>query len=306
MEIIEGFFKGVDHYNEIVNNWDLNFKLLGKADFSAQLKMISNDTFSLARQKLTGKIEQTGGTQKDFIVFGFATNNTSFYWFDKKADSNDLILFPKDNRFEVISYEDYDVFVISINKDYFFKTLEDVGLNTKRTLYDGKSKMLFLSNSFSKKFAKLLDFFLNSDLNNDKKNEFMIKVIVTTLIEYLNLTNPTDKNIEINKKSIALKKVVKIINKHIEDIYSIKQLCVMVGLSERTLLYAFKEKYNMSTSEYIKAHRLNRVKQEIYKTKRKSISEIAGKYHFWHMGQFAKDFKKQFGVLPSQVKKNID
>lgn len=302
MEIIEGFFTDIDIYNEVVNNWDLNFKLLSKSDFSAQLKMISNESFSLARQKLTGKTEQKGKTQKGFIVFGFAVNNTSFYWFDKKADSNNLIIFPKDNNFEVVSYEDYDVFIISIYKDYFFKSLEEIGVNTQIPLYDGKSKMLFLSKTFSNRFSKLLNYFLNSDLKNDKKNDTMIKTIVTTLIEYLNETNYSYKNDKINKKDIALKKAVKIISNHIENLYPIKQLCVMVGVSERTLLYAFKKKYKVSTSEYIKAHRLNKVKQEIYNTKRKSISEIAGKYHFWHMGQFAKDFKKQFGILPSEVK----
>ena len=305
MEIIEGFFTDADHYNEIVKNWDLHFKLLGKTDFSAQLKMISNERFSLARQKLTGAIEQKGKTQEDFIVFGFATNNTSFYWFDKKADSNNLIIFPKGNYFEVVSSEDYDVFVISIYKDYFFKALGDIEVNTQISLYDGKSKMLFLSKSFSNRFSKLLNFFLNSDLKNDKKNDTMIKTIVATLIEYLNEINHSYKNDKINKKDIALKKAVTIISNHIEDLYPIKQLCVMVGVSERTLLYAFKEKYKVSTSEYIKAHRLNKVKQEIYNTKGTSISEIAGKYHFWHMGQFAKDFKKQFGALPSEIERKM-
>ncbi len=303
MEIIEGFFTDIDIYNEVVNNWDLNFKLLSKSDFSAQLKMISNEKFSLVRQKLTGKIEQKGKTQKDFIVFGFATNNTSFYWFDNKANSNNLIIFPKDNNFEVVSYEDYDIFVVSIYKDCFFKTLESIGVNTQIPIYDGESKMLFLSNTFSKRFSKLLNYFLNSDLKNDKKNDTMIKTIVTTLIEYLNETNHSNKNDKTNKKDVALEKAVEIINSDIESLFSIKQLCVMVGVSERTLLYAFKEKYKVSTSQYIKAHRLNKVKQEIYTTKRKSISKIAGKYHFWHMGQFAKDFKKQFGILPSEVLK---
>jgi AraC family transcriptional regulator, ethanolamine operon transcriptional activator len=77
----------------------------------------------------------------------------------------------------------------------------------------------------------------------------------------------------------------------------------MVGVSERALLYGFKAKFRVSPSEYIKAYRLNVVKHEIYPMPNKPIFEIASKYHFWHMGQFAKDFKQQFGVLPSEVKR---
>jgi AraC-like DNA-binding protein len=34
------------------------------------------------------------------------------------------------------------------------------------------------------------------------------------------------------------------------------------------------------------------------------VSSIAAQYGFWHMGQFAADFKERFGVLPSELQKN--
>ncbi len=134
----------------------------------------------------------------------------------------------------------------------------------------------------------------------------MIETVVSTLIEYLYKADKNVQKVEKNKKVYAVKKAVKIINNQVDDIYSIKQLCAMVGVSEGTLLNAFKEKYKVTPSEYIKAFRLNKVKHEIYNTKGKAIFEIAGKYHFWHMGQFANDFKKQFGILPSEVGDKYD
>jgi len=46
------------------------------------------------------------------------------------------------------------------------------------------------------------------------------------------------------------------------------------------------------------------VKKELFLNEELKISTIAGKYNFWHMGQFAKDFKRQFGVLPSEIGKD--
>ena len=301
MQVQEGFFTDVDEYNEFVKNWDLTFNLLSKSDFSAQLKMILNNKFSLVWEKLNGKIEQKGKTQPDFIVFGFGVNDTSFYWFDEKVGTNDLIIFPKENNFEVVSYDNHEVYVISIHKELFFNSLKKVGISRSNILFNGKSHMLFLSKSFSSRFTKLLDYFLNSNLNNKKKNEALIETVVSTLIEYLFKTDKNVQKAEKNKKVYAVKKAVKIINNQVDDLYSIKQLCAMVGVSEGTLLNAFKEKYKVTPSEYIKAFRLNKVKHEIYNNKGKPIFEIAGKYNFWHMGQFAKDFKKQFGILPSEV-----
>jgi len=123
------------------------------------------------------------------------------------------------------------------------------------------------------------------------------------LIEYLDTAKQQKLPIQKNKRDFAVKKAIELINNNINQLFSIPQLCALVGVSERTLLSAFKEKYKVSPSNYIKAFRLNLVKQEIFNSEDKSISKIAGKYHFWHMGQFAKDFKNQFGILPSEVKK---
>jgi len=53
----------------------------------------------------------------------------------------------------------------------------------------------------------------------------------------------------------------------------------------------------------IKAYRLNEVKKKIYTSQDMSISDTAGIYHFWHLSQFSQDFKRQFGILPSEVRR---
>ncbi|NOR86105.1 MAG: helix-turn-helix domain-containing protein [Bacteroidales bacterium] len=94
-----------------------------------------------------------------------------------------------------------------------------------------------------------------------------------------------------------------IINDSEDELISIPELCGLVGVSERTLLYAFQNKFQISPSDYIKSVRLNKVRRDLFQLKDQnaSISTIAGKYHFWHMGQFAQDFRTQFGILPSSI-----
>ena len=36
-----------------------------------------------------------------------------------------------------------------------------------------------------------------------------------------------------------------------------------------------------------------------------TITDIAKRWGFWHMGQFAADYKKQFGELPSETVKRV-
>lgn len=301
MEELTGFYTDVEAYNEAVHNWDLKFKLLSKSDFSSNLHMIYNEEFSLAKEKLTGKIEQKGKTQEGFIVFGIPINDTPFYWFDKKVTNRDLLIFPFANNFDVISDDNFEVYVVSIHKRLFYEALDEKGLEQFNKLYTGTAQNLFLSKQFSSRFTRLLHYFLNTNLGNPEKNKELINTIVFSLVEYLNSLTEPNTEIKKSKKELAVEKAVELINTQVTRLFSIPQLCALVQVSERTLLSGFKDKYNVTPSDYIKAHRLNMVKHEIHHSTITNISKIAGKYHFWHMGQFAKDFKKQFGILPSEV-----
>ena len=101
---------------------------------------------------------------------------------------------------------------------------------------------------------------------------------------------------------MALKNAIDLINSQLDVMPTVSQLCHVTNVSERTLEYAFLEKYQVTPKEYIKANRLNKVKRELMLSKEQNtqISTLAVEHRFWHMGQFAADFRKQFGKLPSE------
>ncbi len=304
MEVIEGYITDIEAYNEVSEDWDVNYKLLSKQDFSADIKMIYNEDFSLGREKLTGKIEQKGKTQEDFIVFVIPVKDTEFFWFDKKVNSSDLIIFPKENNFDVNLYNNYEVYIISIHKTIFHNSMDKLATDNFNKLYSGEPQNIFLSKTFSSRYINMLDYFLNTNLNNPIKNKALVKSIVSVLIEYLNNSDRKTTLINEKKKDEAVAKAVEIINNQVNKLFSIPQLCALAGVSERTLRNGFKERYKISPTNYIKAVKLNNIRKEIYLNPDRKISEIAGEYNFWHMGQFAKDFKKQFGELPSKIYKS--
>ena len=81
---------------------------------------------------------------------------------------------------------------------------------------------------------------------------------------------------------------------------TIPKIFYYVDVSIRTLEYGFQEKFLVSPNQYIKAIKLNNVRNEILMNKSNPvISEIAKKHGFNHMGQFAIDIKKQFDESPS-------
>jgi AraC-like DNA-binding protein len=84
---------------------------------------------------------------------------------------------------------------------------------------------------------------------------------------------------------------------------TVGELCHATRVSERTLQYLFRQKYGITPKAYLKLVRLNKVRRALYRAdfRKTKIADIANENGFWHMGQFAKDYKKLFGELPSET-----
>jgi len=84
---------------------------------------------------------------------------------------------------------------------------------------------------------------------------------------------------------------------------TVGDLCRETGASERTLQYAFQDYFGTSPQAYLKAVRLHDVRKSLRESDAAStrVADIANYWGFWHMGQFARDYKKMFGELPSRT-----
>jgi AraC family ethanolamine operon transcriptional activator len=79
----------------------------------------------------------------------------------------------------------------------------------------------------------------------------------------------------------------------------IEQLCRELGVSRRTLQYSFQEQVGMNPVAYLRAQRLNGVRQMLKQGN--GVTDAATAWGFWHFGHFSQEYKKLFGELPSDT-----
>jgi AraC family transcriptional regulator, ethanolamine operon transcriptional activator len=79
---------------------------------------------------------------------------------------------------------------------------------------------------------------------------------------------------------------------------SMLEVCKRVGASRRNLNYCFQDVLGINPVKYLRAVRLNGARRDLREA-RGSVQDVAMRWGFWHFGQFAKDYKTQFGELPS-------
>jgi AraC-like DNA-binding protein len=82
---------------------------------------------------------------------------------------------------------------------------------------------------------------------------------------------------------------------------STEELADMVNLSVRILQAGFQNEVGMSPTAYLRAVRLDRVRQELLLGADESVTDVAARWSFHHPGRFARQYRDRFGELPSDT-----
>jgi len=81
------------------------------------------------------------------------------------------------------------------------------------------------------------------------------------------------------------------------------ELCRHNHVSPRTLQYCFQAVLGESPASYMKMLRLNGSRRDLKRLDENVlISDIAANWGFWHLSQFASDYRRMFGELPSTTR----
>lgn len=82
------------------------------------------------------------------------------------------------------------------------------------------------------------------------------------------------------------------------------ELCSAIGANDRTLRFAFRERFGVGPMTYFKLLRLNAVRSRLRKDSHLSISMAAEEFGFRHLGNFAYDYRQLFGESPSETNRS--
>jgi AraC-like DNA-binding protein len=297
----------LNHFNKIAQDWKIDFIQFMPGMFSANLAQYLSDDFQLAYAKFNKTVKQEGISPEGVWTFAFV-NEIKIYWRNYKVQPESIIIYAPGSEINVVSDANFEVMTFSISEDYlleiakelkmeeFFYSLRSIDLMvTKNLLWDELRKTIF--NEINNQMQNL-----NPESDRVFKKSFTKKLLVL-------LKDSTVSNDKVSgkKRLKLLHDAEYFINQHITEPITVIDVASYLNVSERTLLYAFKNRFEIGPKGFTKVLKLNHVHHALHERKDiSSIASIARDSGFWHMGQFYKDYKKFFGELPSDTfKKNF-
>jgi transcriptional regulator GlxA family with amidase domain len=99
-----------------------------------------------------------------------------------------------------------------------------------------------------------------------------------------------------------VKRAIDFIEAHLQRPISLADIARASGVPGRTLLEHFKSHRSASPMRYLRDARLARVRQALMRADdTASVTDIAIKWGFNHLGRFAIEYRGQFGESPSET-----
>ena len=290
------------HFNKLAKSWKLNFQQLRPGKLSANLSQYIINDLQLGYVQFNASIKQEGVSPPGVWTFAFI-NDVQVYWRNYKVPPNSIIIYGPESEVNAVSEPDFKVITFSISDSYLLEVAKEeqmVGLfeSLKHMELVKISGLVSdeLKNSILEKIKKGLKGFNAVDIENFKKS------FTKSLLHALLKSSISKEKVSGKKRLLQLKEAEKFILKNLRDPISVVDIARHLQVSERTLLYAFKNRFSMGTKAYINTLRLNHVHHALYmQLGKKPVASIARESGFWHMGQFFKDYKRFFGVLPSKT-----
>lgn len=304
----------INDFDEFCSNarhWDMEYRQLEAGQFSSELLMFGGDSVLFSRAQLHRGMIQRGSSPQGLLTFGLLTNpKINMQWRNIDISGDMLFIFPPGGELQGITQSNFDVFAISLSEKKLNQWCAAFELPDFHVLV--KKNEVFRCHSVKLAALRKYLFSIDNALINGTEAvrsflflEQIEQEIATRIISLIAESSEPVNRKPVRKRDNALKSAESYIFESGGADVTIPELCSAANASQRTLEYAFRERYGCTPKAYTLIYRLNDVHKQLRHAEPGTIlvSDIAQQHGFWHMGQFCADYKKLFAMLPSETLK---
>lgn len=302
-------FDDVDDLAVEAKQWSLDFRQLDRGPFRGRMLQFGAHGVHVAEARFDRQLHQRGIPPLGMRTVAVpACPSIRFKWRGHQIDGQSLMVFPRDGELSSVSRPDFHVYTCSFPEALLGPLGETFGVGDPSKAFGDaeavrvepsvmesvRRSLRGICGSVRENPAMLSDRLLASQLTRALPGN-LIGAIASASGKCPPLTGP--------KRLAALSRAEAFIEQHARDPIRVSDLCQIACVSERTLEYAFLDRFGMGPKEYLNAVRLFSARRQLRAADPRTtkVVDVANAWGFWHMGQFAADYRKRFDELPSKT-----
>ncbi len=292
----------------VASHWDSDFRQLQSQKFQSTLYQAVLGPMLIVHARFGCHVQQRGITPAGMCSFAILhPDSPEMYWYGRKIGPQNLVSFPSDGEVDVFNQPGFSVFSFSFPTELLMTLFEQNGvpllgemLNYGNTVWEATARQL-------NRIRFLLNLVVTGRIGNggyyllEEIKDLLLSILIHNFDSKLPKINNSDL-----KKGRKFKQVIEHIHDSDQSILQISNICDTSQISIRTLQTLFKYQINMTPKQFLNGQRLYNVHKDLWHSDPSviKVTEIANKWGFWHMGQFAADYQKTFAELPSDTLKS--
>ena len=303
-------FSELDTFFEVVRSWDLEFRQLDRGQFKGTLLQYGFTEAQIGITTVNRKFDQRGVAPERLVSFAIlGSESPPIIWRGLEVDHHKIMVYGPGDEIDCASEPGFSVRTYSISERMLSKPGRYMGVYRPEKVLKRNKVVLISTRSRQVIQDAIAVANRNVGLEGAGIDTEQVRHALETTIPRLILSSISEtQDIQIRspmtkRRRQALAAIDQGLASSPTPPTTVLELCQLAGVSERTLQYLFRQKYGISPKAYIKLVRLNGVRRVLYRAdpRKTRIVDIANIWGFWHMGQFAKDYKKYFGELPTET-----
>jgi AraC family transcriptional regulator, ethanolamine operon transcriptional activator len=303
-------FTSFEELAALVIAWDFDFHQLSKNYSDTALEQVQAGNILFSHLSCGCFSTHAGETPKGMCTVGLPDAGCSeFRYFDHRVDRPVLLVRSPGQEFDVVARPGYGISTFSIPQPVFEAYCETNLDGSTGRLPDREKQTIPITPEVAMNFRVMAlelrsfaQFLPDSSAQSAPVQSFESRVL-ENLVRAFEQDGCTTKVPGATARSQIFRRAREVIRDHPHERLNVPDLVAALNTTERTLERVFDREIGISPKKFLFGQRMYGAHRQLWHStsSETSVADIANAWGFWHMGQFAKDYRRLFGELPSET-----
>ena len=303
-------FDSFEEFNSFPHGWHADFRVTSSDPYVATIEHTAMKAVLINTASYSQPTLQRASTPAGMRTLALPVQiHGPMSWFNYDIDDRSLMLFPENRELFSVSSGPMHIATFSIADDLFERQLEQEAVAEPSALPNGQvrqvdestwrhlHKCLFILREYCEKYRDEQAFpELERYLSEEAAYHFTSVMLGRPLDSYRLPVHAAAKN---------TRRAMQYILSRLRTPLTVAEVCAAVGVGRRNLEISFQRYLGSSPKQVITQMRYSFCREDLLLQRWGNVKETAHAWGFWHMGQFAANYKSLFGESPSETVRRL-
>lgn len=291
---------------------DTDFRQLSRGAFRGEVELVALGPLRVMRIAVNRVIQARGAIEPDKACFSLITpTNEGASWRGRTRKRGDINVNSPSSEVDHLSSREYDSLTIVADIDHLRSAGDsllgiDVGPYLRGSNGLGPTPQSFATLEGVARGTLDLTRSRPEFLESPQGRALIEETLTRNLVNALAGRPTLAEDAPVQNRQRVAQRAEEFMLANLRSSPLMTSLCEELDVSERTLRYAFHDRFGVSPRAYFEMLRLNAIRRQIAETRAEvGVQEAARQWGVVHLGNFAADYRRLFGEAPSQTARRV-